>query len=224
MKAPTLLVISRHGESVTNKLMRDESGPFPSSPELADKIKAFSHQDVPLTEDGLSQADARAAELENRYGSFDVIISSGFLRAQQTAARYRLRFPDARYFEDGRLRERDPGYGYGMTSTEFYAFFPWMRWYWANTSRYLARPVGGESMSDVVQRLRPCLKEIRHDFNGLKVLIAAHGRTNQAARIIIEHLTLVNGRLPVPILPNCGYVAYRRSPTTSKLILDYVTS
>lgn len=223
MDLPALLVVARHGESYTNKLMEGIASPFAPTEEIAQKIRAYGHHDVPLTGEGVTQADILAKELQDRHGSFDVIIDSGLLRAVQTADRIEMLFPGTRRITDSRLRERDPGYGYSMTEEQFYQHFPWMRWYWEHTPRYLARPVGGESIAEVVDRVRPCLKHIGRRFRLRRVLIVAHGRTNQAVRIINEKWPTSGNHLPVPVLPNCGTITYRRSETSGKLLLEHVT-
>jgi broad specificity phosphatase PhoE len=168
---------------------------------------------APLTELGQRQAEELGKRLAEKFESFQLLIHSGYRRAEQTAEIVIEHLtPRPTVVADLQFRERDPGYSYAMVRQEFHQRFPWMQEYWDRTGWFFARPIGGESLSDVLyNRAIPSLKEVISTNIGKRVLIISHGRFIQVARLWLEQHAVTGPVCPVPSLPNCGYVGYQWS-------------
>ncbi|MBL8295614.1 MAG: 2,3-bisphosphoglycerate-dependent phosphoglycerate mutase [Bryobacterales bacterium] len=158
------LVLLRHGQSIWNVEQR-----FTGS------------TDVPLTELGVAEA-RRAGEVLRESGyAFDLVFTSRLSRARQTAreALMVMGLPDIEVRHDARLNERSFGILEGMRFVDAAARYgePWGQpWLWG------LRPEGGESLDDLMERLRPLWQTDIHDAvtAGRKVLVVAHGNTIRA--------------------------------------------
>lgn len=169
------LVLLRHGESEWNK---------------ENKFTGFT--DVELSANGIEEAKAAGRSLKNI--KFDVVFTSTLKRAYNTAS---LAMTEAGQQHDfvkhDDLRERDYGDLTGLNKDEMRKKFGeeqvhiWRR-------SYDVRPPGGESLKDVVDRVRPYyLEHIKPLLDeGKNVLIAAHGNTLRAMLIILEENTPEN--------------------------------
>lgn len=123
--------------------------------------------EVSLTDKGRAEAEATAAALKG--AGIDVVVSSPFLRAQETAhiAAKILDVPVVTY--DERLRESGLGSFSGKTLVELRAF-------WANHPEAkldLSYP-GGESELDMMRRSWLFLQEFEAAHEGRNVLIVGH--------------------------------------------------
>jgi 2,3-bisphosphoglycerate-dependent phosphoglycerate mutase len=169
------LVLLRHGESEWNK---------------ENKFTGFT--DVDLSPNGVEEAKAAGRSLKNI--KFDAIFTSTLKRAYNTAS---LALKEAGQEHDfvkhDDLRERDYGDLTGLNKDEMRKKFGeeqvhiWRR-------SYDVRPPGGESLKDVVERVRPYYNEHIKPLldEGKNVLIAAHGNTLRAMLIILEENTPEN--------------------------------
>jgi 2,3-bisphosphoglycerate-dependent phosphoglycerate mutase len=192
------LALVRHGETAWNR---------------AGRFTGWA--DEPLTDQG--EADARAAgRVLTRLGvNWDVIHTSKLRRSAHTAelAFRQLRVPSSAMTSDWRLNERHVGDLEGATYEAVTAAHGrdavdlW-RWGWdvrppaiapddprqaAHRARYrevgAALPVG-ESLQDVIARVRPWLDEtLAHIAAGRNVIAVTHGTTLRALRTLIEKST-----------------------------------
>ncbi|HYD18170.1 MAG TPA: 2,3-bisphosphoglycerate-dependent phosphoglycerate mutase [Patescibacteria group bacterium] len=169
------LVLLRHGESEWNK---------------ENKFTGFT--DVELSAAGIEEAKAAGQSLKNI--KFDAVFTSTLKRAYNTAS---LAMTEAGqqldFVRHDDLRERDYGDLTGLNKDEMRKKFGeeqvhiWRR-------SYDVRPPGGESLKDVVDRVRPYYEaNIKPLLDaGKNVLIAAHGNTLRAMLIILEENTPEN--------------------------------
>lgn len=120
--------------------------------------------DVPLTEVGMAQAKALAAEAA-KY-PIDVIIASPLIRARQTAQAVAdaLGLPIT---VDDRLHEQRYGIfeGKDRKDPDFLA----------NKRKFVTRYPGGESMFDLAYRVYDLLNEIKITYPDKNVLLVCHG-------------------------------------------------
>lgn len=169
------LVLLRHGESEWNK---------------ENKFTGFT--DVDLSPNGIEEAKSAGRSLKNI--KFDAVFTSTLKRAYNTAS---LAMTEAGQQHDfvkhDDLRERDYGDLTGLNKDEMRQKFGeeqvhiWRR-------SYDVQPPGGESLKDVVDRVRPYYKANIEPLlkEGKNVLVAAHGNTLRAMLIILEENTPEN--------------------------------
>lgn len=197
MEGSGTLTLLRHGESTYNA------------------AQVFTGLlDVDLSPRGERQARAAGQLLAERGAIPDVVLSSPLRRARRTAdavvAELGLAVP---LVEDWRLEERDYGVLTGVpkrTVAERYGhdlFFAWRRtlhgrppaaepadvatWGLISTRPpELPAPGSGESLHDVIERVRPCWEQgIRSRLRtGLCVLVVAHGNSLRALCALIDEL------------------------------------
>jgi broad specificity phosphatase PhoE len=126
--------------------------------------------DPGLTERGKQQAQALEAQLPSH---IDAMIVSPRLRAQQTAdilnrGRYlQLQTMDC-------FRERDVGVFEGLTQAEAKDLHPHL-WSQNITRQWDIGPTGGESIADVVMRVREGLLGLAETLPSKIVVLVAHG-------------------------------------------------
>jgi 2,3-bisphosphoglycerate-dependent phosphoglycerate mutase len=179
---PAKLVVMRHGESLWNK---------------ENKFTGF--KDVPLTEKGEEEAIAGGEAMEEAKmiddegeNIFDGIFTSTLERAIYTAE-LALNIRRDRFTMHEDLRERDYGDLTGLNKAETAKKYGddqvkiWRR-------SYDVPPPGGESLKDVVNRVRAYFdRKIRPLLDeGKNVYIAAHGNTLRALLIILKVRTPEN--------------------------------
>ena len=169
------LVLLRHGESQWNK---------------ENRFTGFT--DVDLNETGVAEAKRAGQSLKTI--KFDKVYTSTLKRAYRTAELAMTEAgqnPPTTKHDD--LRERDYGDLTGLNKDETRKKFGdeqvhiWRRSYDVN-------PPGGESLKDVVARVKPYYeKHILPDLKaGKNILLAAHGNTLRAMLIILGENTPEN--------------------------------
>jgi broad specificity phosphatase PhoE/ribonuclease HI len=126
--------------------------------------------DIPLTEDGLRQAEAAAARLAER-GGIDLIVTSPLRRARQTAeAAARATGAPLQVEED--LAETDFGKWEGLSFSEASVRWP------EEVSAWLAdatvAPPGGESFADVGRRVIAALDRLLAEHPLRTLLLVSH--------------------------------------------------
>tara|TARA_B100000575_G_C23089204_1_gene627891 strand:+ start:369 stop:998 length:630 start_codon:yes stop_codon:yes gene_type:complete len=169
------LVLLRHGQSQWN---------------LENRFTGW--KDVPLTEQGINEANNAGELIKKNNIIFDKIFSSNLERANRTAeiaikkAEMKQLYKNNKlvYIKSQSLNERDYGDLVGLNKAETAEKFGkdqvhiWRR-------SYDTPPPNGESLKDVVQRVSPFynqnIKPILED--GKNVLIAAHGNSLRAIMI-----------------------------------------
>lgn len=131
----------------------------------------FPHVEAPLSRLGRRQCDALGTSLAGR--SFDALVHSGSVRAEQTALAVLPAVRAVRVVVDPRTLEGEVGEWVGKRAT--------MRTEAAEESGlplWEVRPPGGESYLDIDARLQPLLTDIRTGVFGSTVLLVGHGRAN----------------------------------------------
>ena len=221
---PSLLVIVRHGESMSNE--KKENGFVPAF--IKDEFINLSAQNVPITTKGKHQSMVTGDNIKNKYGLFDYIYSSPFVRTRETTKGLispynELEKAKMQYRENVFIRERDAGYGFAMTKEENERHFPWLRQYWDVHGNFYATPPGGESMANVVQRVHLFIGTLLRRRVGQKILIVTHGGTIRCFRYILEHWTPeqaedYNGE-GAPV--NCGVTTYTVNEQNKFVLQQY---
>lgn len=165
---PAKLVIMRHGESIWNK---------------ENRFTGF--KDVPLSPKGEEEAIEGGDKIEDAGIEFDAVFTSTLERAIYTTE-LALNRRRSEFTMHDDLRERDYGDLTGLNKAETAKQYGdeqvkiWRR-------SYDVPPPGGESLKDVVNRVRNYYdRKIRPLINdGKTVFIGAHGNTLRAMLIIL---------------------------------------
>lgn len=145
--------------------------------------------DVPLSDLGHSQAHALGDWFATQSGDRpDVILTSPYLRARQTAETIGSYLDGAIVCTDERLREKEFGILDGLTTIGVRSHHPEQAAFRATLGKFYHRPPGGESWVDVIFRLRAMLDTISLHHGGKNVMIVAHQVVVLCLRYIIEHM------------------------------------
>lgn len=221
MTRPSLLVIVRHGESARN--VAKTGNVFFADDESRRSVRGVADHQISLTEEGLRQARETGVALAQQYGSFDAVYHSGYRRTRETAdallagfaARVSLR---SNLF----IRERDTGYAYDMTTAEAEAAFPYLDEYWQTSGSFFARPPGGESIAQVVERVHSFMDILIRDHTGERILVVTHGGTLRAFLFLLEYWDYEQAeRSMLTDRPhNCGVTSYVYDETHKQLTLS----
>ncbi len=159
--------------------------------------------EVELTPLGRSQSAAIGRWLAGRAQLPDVVVSSPYLRALETARLALAELPTvdrARIRMDERLRDRELGILEMMTRPAIRRQYPDEVARRERMHDFLYRPPGGESMADVTLRLRTFLSDAMRRYHGRRVLVVGHDATVLTLRLIIEELTAEQAHLAGPVL------------------------
>ena len=185
-KWPLELVIVRHGESAGN-VARDAA----HAKGLQTIDIAQRDCDVPLSPLGERQATALGAWMAQNDMPIDVVVSSPYLRAEQTAklAMDSAGWPGAVLVIDERLREKDLGLLDGLTMQGFAARYPEQFAMRKRLGKFYYRPPGGESWNDVILRLRSFIDVARERYAERRMLLVAHQVVVLCLRYLLEDLT-----------------------------------
>lgn len=149
-------------------------------------------QGVPLTAEGLRQAEAAGRLLAAQGVRPDLVISSGLPRTEQTATAVLAHcggpasetWPELQEIEAGRLRSLD------AAAVEA-AFTRFNRGRLTRASRFL----GGERLGDFQDRVLPALDRLRARRDWDCALVVAHGVVNA---VWLSHLVSGGGRALLP--------------------------
>ena len=153
-----------------------------------------------LTDKGRSQARMVGKWLRENAPQFDAFYCSQYVRTKETAAEMNL--PHAEWTCDLMIRERDQGVQdgggdvkLGLDAEEQFRMEK-SPTYW--------QPIAGESMADVVTRVRHFLETVTTCSAGLRVVVVCHYRTIHAFRILLENIPQEEyGALLKETMPNC---------------------
>lgn len=184
MGMPDHLVFVRHGESEGNVVQQaDKKG---DSSLYTDKFRKIPGRKWPLTELGVEQAQSAGKWIRTNISeTFDRYYVSPFLRTRQTAAH--LGLPDAQWFINRRVRERDWGeiqttprseYKDISASNEKIRNMDFLYW----------RPPAGESLADVQIRVRMLFDTLHRECDEKKVIVVSHGEFIDACRAELEYM------------------------------------
>ena len=88
------------------------------------------------------------------------------------------------------------------------ALIPWLKKYWNETNPLLATPPGGESMLDVIHRVRPLISETL--ASGKNRCFVGRGNLFKAIEFILKEMTFAEF-LKIPNSPNGAMTIYRNA-------------
>ncbi len=209
---PAELYLIRHGESAGN-VARDRA--------LAEGAGVIDIDmrdcDVPLSELGERQSAALGRWCARNSGGIDSVISSPYVRAQQTAA-FALRsagWSGVPTRTDERLREREFGILDRLTRSGIEERYPEQAAMRAILGKFYYRPPGGESWTDVVLRLRSIVATLSLEYAGKRVAIVSHQVVVLCFRYLLERL----GEADILAIDregdvaNCSVTTYRFEPS-----------
>jgi broad specificity phosphatase PhoE len=131
---------------------------------------ASGWRDPPLSDKGREQAKELGERCEGE--AIDVVFCSDLRRAVETAD---IAFPDLAIHPDPRLREYDYGSMTGSPPELIHAERP---------SRVNTPFPEGESLHDVLNRVRSFIDELGRDWDGKRVVVIGHGAT----RLALDHI------------------------------------
>jgi 2,3-bisphosphoglycerate-dependent phosphoglycerate mutase len=224
VQRPRLLVLVRHAESVRNQAKKGST--YFADDEARRTVKGIPDYKGELTSVGVAQAEATGHHLRERFGLFDYVYHSGYLRALQTAEHILDAYlPEERNRMPVRhnafIRERDPGYAYDMTEAEAEAAFPWLADHWQTFGGFFAHPPGGESLAMVAQRVYLFLNMLFRDRAGQSILVVTHGGTLRCFRFLLERWDYDQAQrwAPGQAPRNCGITVYEYSTKERRLLL-----
>jgi broad specificity phosphatase PhoE len=224
MNRPALLVLVRHGESLRN--VAKTGNVFFADDESRRSVRGVADHQIPLTEEGLRQARETGSALAEQFGSFDAVYHSGYRRTRETAVALLEGFADSvrarmQTRQSLFIRERDTGYAYDMTTTEAEVAFPYLDEYWKTSGSFFARPPGGESIAQVVERVHSFMDILIRDHAGERVLVVTHGGTLRAFRFLLEHWSYEQAESSMRTDPphNCGATSYVYNEAERRLTL-----
>ena len=122
-KWPTRLVLVRHGRSRYNEERELINRGILKT--YTKKVKEVRNADISLSPEGRGQAKRAGIFLKKKFGHFDIIFSSPFQRAEETARIITKQFPRARFIIEERIREKEFGITDGLTPEELRNLFPY---------------------------------------------------------------------------------------------------
>ena len=188
----TRLYLIRHGETAWNV------------------DKRFQGQaDVPLNEAGCEQAEVVAGALAEM--AFDRIYASDLGRAADTA-RAIARYHDIPLTLDPRWRECGTGVWTGMTVDEVNERWPGVvEAWWRYDACSDATPEGGESIGELVARVREVMLAMGEAHPDEHIAVATHGGTIRAA--ITVALDVAPAIFPRMRVDNCSITVIDVHPT-----------
>ena len=185
-KWPERLLIVRHGQSAGN-IARELA-----EAKMSDTIDIDARDvDVPLSNLGHRQARAIGEWLKHQPAEKrpNIILSSPYKRALQTAEEIRQAIGAGKVLFDERLREREFGVLDRLTSRGIKSKFPHEAELRARLGKFYYRPPGGESWTDVILRLRSVLDSLARDYADQRVLIVCHSVVILCLRYLFETMT-----------------------------------
>jgi len=203
---PVDLVIVRHGQSEAN-MMIEMTKRGDASAQAAMKTAKRHDSEMRLTDNGREQARMVGKWLKENAPKFDAFYCSQYVRTKETAAEMNL--PNANWHADLMIRERDQGVQdgggdvkLGLTEEEQFRM---------EKSTLYWQPVAGESMADVVVRVRHFLETLSQCSAGMSVVVVCHYRTIHAFRILLEEIPQEEtADLLKETMPNCCIWWYSR--------------
>ncbi|MEN9649840.1 MAG: hypothetical protein RL094_807 [Candidatus Parcubacteria bacterium] len=222
---PSKVVFIRHAESERNKTLNGAL--YATDPTLFESIAKVPDQQISITEYGVQQAAATAEPLKNLIGIPDIVYHSGYQRTKQTTEGVLKAYGDApiQIKENLAIREREAGYTHILLEQQTKEYFPYLQDYWDVVGGLFARPVGGESLIDVIEkRLRPFVEKVFEMYRGKTVVFVTHGRVIQCLRFILDDMTWEEMELFLKDKENnpknCGVTVYSYDAEKDKLKLD----
>lgn len=218
---PLELIFVRHGESEGNVAADAmEKGDLRY---YTPEFKNRHNSTYDLTPKGVRQAKVAGKWIKKNIngGVFDGYYCSTYVRARKTAGY--LGLPGAKWFVRDYIREHDWGNLDAMTDAEKWEQYPNAMKKREINKYYFASP-GGESMADMVIRLRVgILTTLYRDLAGKRGIVVTHGNVMWPVRITMEgwlpeEFQKIRDRDdPADKINNCQVFQYTRiDPKTGK--------
>jgi len=211
--------IIRHGESAGNVARHDALTAGRSWIEIETR-----DADVRLSQRGERQADALGRWFTEmpKADQPDIVLTSPYIRARQTAARICDRLPTKpELVIDERVREKELGVLDRLTDTGLGQLQPQQAELRRHLGKFYHRPPGGESWCDVILRLRSTLDTISLHYAGRRVLIVCHQVVVLCFRYLLEGLdeqTLLAIDAAGNVA-NCSVTEYSSASDTARMLL-----
>jgi broad specificity phosphatase PhoE len=182
---PSELFIIRHAQSAGN-VARERA--MAAGAHVIDI--AMRDCDVPLSDLGERQAAALGTWCARHLEPIDAVISSPYVRAQETAAiALRAAGWSVPVEIDERLREKEFGTLDRLTHTGILQRHPEQAELRRVLGKFYYRPPGGESWTDVILRLRSLVERLTREHAGQRVAIVTHQVIVLCLRYLFEKLT-----------------------------------
>jgi len=183
---PARIILIRHGKSEINLRSRDENALNPTP-----------DHSYPLVDKGRAQAKCVREFIAAEYPRVDVILSSHYVRALQTAE---IVFPGREIVEDPRLAEMHIGVWRVLTDEQIRTHMPWEVERCRHEGMYNYRPPAGENGPDVEMRIRSLRHTLEEKYEGHVVALVTHHqwlvlfqRVNGEISIVEAEKGLLNG-------------------------------
>jgi broad specificity phosphatase PhoE len=225
IKRPNLLVLVRHAESKRNAVKKGTT--YFADEYARAQVKGIRDDRIPITDLGWQQSKETGIFLREKFGIFDYVYNSGYLRTVQTMngileAYSAKELRKTKICENHFIRERHAGYTYDMTEQEAEKHFPYLKEYWQTHGGYIATPVGGESLATVVERVYMFINMLIRDRADKKILVVTHGGTLRCFRKILEHWDYDQAEswAPGESPKNCSITVYKYDKEKGSLKLD----
>ncbi|MDO8584986.1 MAG: histidine phosphatase family protein [bacterium] len=221
MGMPADLVFVRHGESEGN--VAQSASRKGNNAYFTEEFRKRHSSLWRLTDKGRMQACTAGVWLRKEFSDgFFRYYTSEYLRAMETAAL--LSFPNATWFLDILLRERDQGDMEAMPEDERRVKFPDFQRL-REMDPLLWNPPSGEAVGgSVLLRADRIIATLHRECEGKPVVIVSHGELMWAMRVRLERMTLWDYRRlhesanPFDRIHNCQVLHYtRRNPGTGEL-------
>jgi len=184
---PLELVLVRHGQSEGNEAVaRSQTGDLSAyTPEFKNKHSSTYR----LTDKGIQQAKVAGQWIRDNIGDkFDRYYTSEYVRAMETAAL--LELPEAKWFTEIVLRERDKGRMDNTSAVDKKTVFA-DEMERRKRDAFFWAPPGGESLADVCIRVEHTFNTLRRECSNQRVIIVCHGEVMWAFRVRIERLSQI---------------------------------
>ena len=184
---PKELLIVRHAQSAGN--VAREHALRLGAPTI--EIEQGRDCDVPLSPLGERQAVALGRWASRNNEAVDVVLSSPYVRAQETAhlALEAAGWRDVPVAIDERLREKEFGMLDRLTRLGIKDRFPEQHELRNALGKFYYRPPGGESWTDVILRVRSFVETLLREHPRRRVAIVSHQVIVLAFRYVLEHMT-----------------------------------
>jgi broad specificity phosphatase PhoE len=203
---PMDLVIVRHGQSEAN-VMADMNKRGDTEARAAMAAAKRHDSNMRLTDLGRQQARTVGAWLREHGPTFDAFYVSEYIRTKETAGEMDLQ--GAVWQPDLMIRERDQGVQDGGGDVKL-GLDPEEQ-FRLDKSPLFWCPLGGESMADVVIRIRHFLETLSSCAAGMRVCVVCHYRTIHAFRMLLEDIPMEHcPDLLKTKMPNCCVWWYSR--------------
>lgn len=222
MSIPSILVLARHGQSQTQV---GKKGRYFTQEERDTWETPLADRQTPLSEAGLEHAVRVGRALKDRYGVFDLIWHSDYVRNEQTARAFiecytAVERGHVQLRGSPLLRERDYGYLFGLTADEVAREHPGFDAYHDAVGQLDFRWPGGESLlPDVYARVM--LWQVQQHISGAwtdkRILVVGSWGSLLMMRYVLENWSDQNFWENAEKVSNCCVTVYEANGRSLEL-------